>query len=100
MLKELVEKIIKEQHNKVAIFSGKLYYPVDISLINGNILLRSFRILDLDKNKITGITWKEEYSAPRESREPVYSYFDLDEIATLTCEDLNIEYAREKETSK
>ncbi len=99
MLKEQIEKIVKEQHNRVTIFTGKLYYPVDISLTNGNILLRAFRILNLEDTKITGITWKEEYSAPRESRDPVYSYFDLEEIATLQCEDLGIRYERETSIS-
>ena len=98
MLREQIEWIIKEQHNKVTVIMGKQYYPVDIVLTNGNILLRAFRIIDLEGNKLTGITWKEEYSAPRERREPVYSYFDLDEIANLRCEELGIEFV--KETSK
>ena len=98
MLREQIETIIKEQHNKVTTIMGKQYFPVDIILANGNILLRAFRIIDLAGDKITGITWKEEYSAPRERREPVYSYFDLDEIASLRCEDLEVEFVRE--TSK
>lgn len=98
MLKEQIERIIKEQHNKATVIMGQQYYPVDIILSNGNILLRAFRIIELEGDKITGITWKEEYSAPRERRDPVYSYFDLDEIANLRCEELGIEFIRE--TSK
>ncbi len=92
MLKESVEKIIKEQKGKQTTFGEPFYYPVDITLTNGNILLRAFRILSFKDTKIQGITWKEEYSAPREQREEVYSYFELDEIATLNCFDLGIEY--------
>lgn len=95
MLKSLVERIVKMQQDKVAILTGQKYYPVDIRLTNGNIVLRSFRIVALEKEKIKGITWKEEYSAPREQREIVYSYFDLDEIASLICEELEIVYEKE-----
>ena len=84
-MKEFVEKIVNEQKDKVSTFGKPLYYPVDLTLVNGNILLRAFRIIDIDGSKIKGITWKEEYCAPRESRKEVYSYFDLDEIAGLSC---------------
>ncbi len=92
MIKEIVEKIVAEQKDKETTFSEQLYYPVDICLINGNILLRAFRIIGFEGNKIKGITWKEEYSAPRENRKEVYSYFYLEEIATLYCFDLGLEY--------
>jgi hypothetical protein len=98
MLREFIERIVEEQQNKSTIQIGQLYYPVDISLANGNIMLRSFRIIGIEDEKIKGITWKEQYSAPREDREPVYSYFDCDEIDRLTCLDLDINY--QKETSR
>ena len=95
MLKDIVERIIKEQEqNQDTILVGHLYYPVDISLANGNILLRKYRIISIENNKIKGITWKEEYSAPRENREQVFSYFDFDEIASLECFDLSIIYEK------
>lgn len=97
MLREQIERIVREQHNKVTVM-GQQYFPVDLILTNGNILLRAFRILDLEGDKIIGITWKEEYSAPRERRNPVYSYFNLEDIASLRCEELGIDYAQE--TSK
>ncbi len=95
MLREFIESIVEEQQNKSTIQIGQLYYPVDISLTNGNILLRSFRIISIEDGKIKGITWKEQYSAPRENREPVYSYFEFDDIARLTCLDLDINYKSE-----
>jgi len=101
MLKDLVKKIIQEQkQNQNTILVGELYYPVDLNLVNGNILLRAFRIISLEGNTIKGITWKEEYSAPREKREQVFSYFDLEEIATLTCLDLSIDYEKGVPVSK
>ena len=101
MLKELIKRIIHEQkQNQNTILVGELYYPVDINLVNGNILLRAFRIISLEGDTIKGITWKEEYSAPRENREQVFSYFDLEEIAALTCLDLSIEYERKVAVSK
>jgi hypothetical protein len=96
MLKKNIEKIIREQNkNQSTILVGQLYYPVDISLVNGNILLRAFRVISLEGDRIKGVTWKEEYSAPRENRELVFSYFHLEEIATLVCVDLEIRYEKE-----
>ena len=95
MLREFIERIVEEQQNKSTIQIGQLYYPVDISLANGNILLRSFRIINIEGEKIKGITWKEQYSAPRENREPVYSYFECNEIIRLSCLDLGINYQKE-----
>ena len=95
MLRQFIESIIEEQQDKSTIQIGQLYYPVDISLANGNILLRSFRIISIEEEKIKGITWKEQYSAPRENREPVYSYFECDEIVRLSCLDLGINYKKE-----
>ncbi len=98
MLRKLIDKIIEEQKGKKTTFGEQLYYPVDINLTNGNILLRAFRVISFENNKIKGITWKEQYSAPRENRKEVYSFFEPDEIASMYCADLGIEY--EKETSK
>ena len=94
-MREIVEKIIEEQKDRKSTFGEQQYYPVDITLVNGNILLRAFRIIEFEENKIKGITWKEEYSAPREQREEVYCYFDLEEIASLNCFDLRIQYERQ-----
>lgn len=95
MLKEIIERIIKEQEqNQDTILVGHLFYPVDLCLVNGNILLRKFRIISFKGTTIKGITWKEEYSAPRENREEVFSFFELDEIASLECFDLLIYYDR------
>jgi hypothetical protein len=99
MLREFIERIVEEQQHKSTIKIGQLYYPVDIFLANGNILLRSFRIINIEGEKIKGITWKEQYSAPRESREPVYSYFECNEIDRLSCFDLEIDY-KKKEVSR
>ena len=93
-MKQFVEKIVEEQKNKQSTFGEPLYCPVDLTLVNGNILLRAFRIIDIEGSKIKGITWKEEYCAPREARKEVYSYFELDEIAALSCFDLGIEYEK------
>jgi hypothetical protein len=98
MLRGLIEKIVSEQQGRKTTFGEQLYYPVDIQLTNGNILLRAFRILSFENDKIKGITWKEQYSAPRENRKEVYSFFALEEIASLSCYELGIEY--EKETSR
>jgi hypothetical protein len=94
MLRAFIERIVEEQQSKSTIQIGQLYYPVDISLANGNILLRSFRIISIEGENIKGITWKEQYSAPRENREPVYSYFTCEEIARLNCFDLGINYEK------
>ncbi len=94
MVRKQIERILSEQQHKVTIISGKIYFPVDISLTNGNILLRSFRVMELEGSEIKGLTWQEEYSAPRENREPVYTYFDIDEIAALHCRELDIDYQK------
>lgn len=93
-LKRIIERILEEQNDRHTLLVGSFTIPVDIWLSNGNILLRSFRIIELKKNRIKGITRYEEYSAPRENREPKYSYFELDEIEALECFDLDSYYSK------
>lgn len=80
-----VLKVQTKRNRKVA---------VDIVISNGNILLRSFRILELDiKNgKIKGLTRQEEYIAIREQRESIYCTLKLDEIKELSVLELGLEY--------
>jgi hypothetical protein len=93
-LKRIIERIVEEQNDRHTLLVGSFNIPVDIRLSNGNILLRSFRIIELKKDRIKGITRHEEYSAPRENRRPRYSYFDLDEIEQLECFDLDECYSK------
>ena len=93
-LRKILERIIEEQNGRHVFLIGSFTIPVDIWLTNGNILLRSFRIIELKKNRLKGITRFEEYSAPRENRTSRYSYFELDEIETLECFDLDIRYSK------
>ncbi|HXA02883.1 MAG TPA: hypothetical protein VNW99_12890, partial [Cytophagaceae bacterium] len=60
---------------------------VDIKLFNGNILLRSFHIIDLDSTKgiIKGLTAQEEYAHAREGKEPEYCVLGVSEIKELNC---------------
>lgn len=94
MIEEIITKVIRTQKGKKTLLKGQWYYPVDISMLNGNIMLRAFRIHSIEENKIKGLTWKEEYSAPRESRAPIFCYLAFDEIASLSCHDLELEYIR------
>lgn len=88
-LLQLIESILKEQDN---LFRP---IPVDVTISNGNILLRSFYIYDLDpENKlIQGLTQQEKYAHTREGRDPVYCFLKLDEVKVLTCPDLDLEYS-------
>jgi hypothetical protein len=71
---------------------GKSKVPVDLKLVNGNILLRSFHILEFDESKmiIKGLTQQEEYSYPREGRVPQYCYLMISEIKEIYCTDLEL----------
>ena len=77
------EKTLKEiiDSNK----NNNLQIPVDIVLNNGNILLKGFRVLEFDDTlgKIKGLTMLEEYSYPRENREPVFCQISLNDIKDL-----------------
>lgn len=59
--------------------------PVDIILNNGNILLKGFHVIEFDDRvgKIKGLTMLEEYSYPREGREPVFCQFTLNDIKDI-----------------
>lgn len=87
-LTEIIDVVLKEQEDSF------LPVPVDIIISNGNILLRSFHIyeLDLKKQLIKGMTHQEEYAHSREERDPVYCILKLDEIKELVCKDLELEF--------
>ncbi len=99
-LKRIIEIILEEQSDKQALLVGSITIPVDIWLTNGNILLRSFRLIELKENRLKGITRYEEYSAPRENRKPRYSYFDLNDIEALECFDLDLKYSKSDVVSR
>jgi hypothetical protein len=67
---------------------------VDIRLFNGNILLRSFHITDMNPAKgiIEGLTAQEEYAHAREGREPEYCVLKFSEIKELSCPELELHY--------
>jgi hypothetical protein len=67
---------------------------VDIRLFNGNILLRSFHIVEINSSKeiIKGLTAQEEYSYAREGREPEYCRLKFSEIKELNCPELELQY--------
>lgn len=71
--------IIKKQETKMH------HIALDITLINGNILLKSFRLFEFDRQSGTlkGMTMQEEYAYIREEREPVYAHFNLAEVKQL-----------------
>lgn len=93
MLKEILQHILDEQHLKKAIIPSFRYIPTDIILKNGNITLRGFRLHQLkDNNTLIGLTWQEEYAAPRESRAPELCTLPLNEIKRVICEELEIDY--------
>jgi hypothetical protein len=77
---------------------GKSKLPVDLKLVNGNILLRSFHILEFDESKmnIKGLTQQEEYSYPREGRAPEYCHLNLNEIREIYCTDLELEHSSDR----
>jgi hypothetical protein len=70
---------------------------VDIKIANGNILLRSFHITELDKNNnsFIGMTYQESYVHSREDRDPILSHFYLNEIKELFCSELNIHFSQD-----
>lgn len=78
-LKLQVQQIIEGQRKD----NKKL--PVDLCLVNGNIILKSFHITDFDNVSgiITGLTMFEEYASLKENRSPVYCSFKIDEIKSL-----------------
>jgi hypothetical protein len=75
--------------------------PVDLKLVNGNILLRSFHVLEFDESKmmIKGLTQQEEYSYPREGRSPAFCYFNINEIKELYCTELELEHSSAEKVS-
>jgi hypothetical protein len=86
-----VERIIREQQKKKSLLPGIFYFPVELWLSNGNIMLKCFHVVALEQGIIKGITKTEDYSAPRENRAPVYCFFSPEEIAGLRCQELGIE---------
>jgi hypothetical protein len=87
----VIETVLKDQSN------GSRKVDVDVKISNGNILLRSFHIYDIDlRNRLLkGLTSQEEYAHAREGREPVYCYLKLDEIKELIVPELDLEYSAE-----
>ena len=74
-LVDVVKKQKTKRHNTA----------LDINLLNGNILLKSFKLYDFDQSTgvIKGMTMQEEYAYLREDREPIFAYFNLSEIKNL-----------------
>ncbi len=95
-LKEYIKRIISEQSNNTALLPMYEYLPVDVVLRNGNIILKSFKLIALEGQTIKGLTRQEEYSAPREGRSPVYCFLEISEIKDLTCPYLEIDFALQK----
>lgn len=95
-MKSVVEEILEEHIHHVLKKqkSRKRHIPVDLVMVNGNILLREFRLYDYDKKQkqLKGLTHREEYSHPREDREPVYCILHLSEVRNLYCPELGIDY--------
>jgi len=86
---QLIQNILKEQSDRFHKMA------VDIKIINGNILLRAFRIYDVDWKTgiLKGLTFQEEYAYARENRDPVYCILKLDEIKELSAPELGLEYS-------
>lgn len=84
-IKSKLAEILKRQKNK------RHHIALDINLHNGNILLKSFRLYDFDKSSdvIKGMTMHEEYAYLREGREPIFAYFNLNEIKELDIANAN-----------
>lgn len=78
-IKSKLVEILKKQEAKLH------HIALDILLHNGNILLKSFRLYDFDEatDTIKGMTMHEEYAYLREYRDPVFAYFNLNEIKQL-----------------
>ena len=87
-MESLVKQILLQQRE----INHKLL--VDIRLFNGNILLRSFHITEMNpvKGIIKGLTAQEEYSHAREGREPEYCMLRFSEIKELNCPELELQY--------
>jgi hypothetical protein len=85
----ILQLVLKEQNESFR------RIPLDIQITNGNILLRSFRLYEVDWNTgiIKGLTFQEEYAHARENREPVFCYLRLDEIKELSAPELGLEYS-------
>ncbi|HEY8399984.1 MAG TPA: hypothetical protein VIK89_01910 [Cytophagaceae bacterium] len=83
---KLIQSIISQQEET------RKSVPVDLTLKNGNILLRSFKIREFDAENevLTGITLQEEYVHVREGREPVLCSFKLSELKDLEVADWRI----------
>lgn len=88
ILEEHILHVLKKQKAR------KKHIPVDLVLQNGNIVLSQFRLYEYDKKskQLKGLTHREEYSHPREEREPVYCNLLLKEVSNLYCPDLGIDY--------
>ncbi|MBX9851422.1 MAG: hypothetical protein K2X86_06640 [Cytophagaceae bacterium] len=88
---DIIQQIIKEQENSFQPI------PVDIRIFNGNILLRSFRIYEVDfaQNTLIGLTLQEEYAHARENREPIDCILKISEIKELICPELDLYYSSE-----
>jgi hypothetical protein len=95
-LQQLVEIVLEEQSNRFRPI------PVDITISNGNILLRSFHIKEFDSTSKTliGLTQQEEYAYIREGRDPVYCYLKINDIKEIVCLDLGIEAYRGVEMAR
>jgi hypothetical protein len=87
----IIQLILSEQ------ISSLRPIPVDIKITNGNIMTRSFHIIEFDshKNIIRGLTLREEYAYTKEERDPVFGYFSVNEIKELYCEYLNLHYSKD-----
>ncbi len=61
------------------------HIPLDILLVNGNILIQSFRLYGYHEKKqiLKGMTLQEEYSYLKENRDPVFVYFHIKEIQQI-----------------
>ncbi|ABG61046.1 hypothetical protein [Cytophaga hutchinsonii] len=83
--------IVKKQETKMH------HIALDITLLNGNILLKSFRLFEFDihSNELKGMTMQEEYSYIREEREPVYAHFNLEEVKELETATANYLFLNE-----
>ena len=90
---KIIALILEEQNSRKPFKA----IPVDIKINNGNILLRSFRIMELDKNNntIKGLTYQEEYIHIREGREAAYCILQLEEIKELFCWYLDVNFSQE-----
>lgn len=88
---QLIETVLKEQNNRFQKIA------TDIKITNGNILLRAFRIYDIDWNEgiLKGLTFQEEYAHARENRDPVFCFLKLNEIKEFIVPELGLEYSTE-----